>query len=652
LTEPVPAERALPVVELLLSVRTPQDVRISPDGSHVAFAMAGQADAGPVHVYVVDLSKAGSAPRAVTTATEVSHSLPRWSPDGHTLFVACGAGWEPSVLAAIDVETGRLRWDVTVDGCIEDIVVAGEHVVARVADPGSERDGMHLGLRVCDTADPRVTTPGCRLRRLVATTVDGGPLRPIDLRGHTVWEHDVDAKGRVLAVASRTARPAGFYTASLIVTDLSGGSWRDLWDGDGRQLSRPRLDPDCSQTAHVLRGLSIVSGRIHRVSLIDGRQRALDGVDDVTDLGYFDGGRLWFAGWAPDGVQFGVIDPAGLVQLRRVSPGALGGRDGQPSLCFDTRGRRAAAVYESGSQAPEIVTVSLDSVLWEPRTRLNTRALAAASHVCRKRCVWTASDGQEVDGLLLTPEGGQRLPLVVMIHGGPTWLWPDSFAPAESAGLALPLAAAGAAVLLPNPRGSSGRGQSYAEAIIGQMGAIDLDDILAGVEHVARDGVVDPERIAVMGLSYGGYLTAWALTQTRVFRAGVAMSAVADWLSFGQTSNLGGGYDLLYHPGADRDTHEGRERLIARSPAHRVQRGAAPLLIVHGLEDHVTPVGQAEQLYNAWTAAGNLAELVVYPREGHELVEPEHRRDVARRVVSWLTSHGVLTAGADQGEES
>ena len=435
----------------------------------------------------------------------------------------------------------------------------------------------------------------------------------------------------------------------MILADLSEGSWRELWDGDGRQLSRPRLDPDGSQTAHVVRGLSIVSGRIHRVNLVNGEQRPLDGIDDVTDLGYLGGGSLWFTGWTRGGVQFGAIDPTGRVRIRKESSGALGGRDGQPSLSFDATGKRAAGVYESGSQVPEIVTTSLERAEWEQRTSLNTSALPAGQHVHRSQCVWAAFDGQEIDGLLLTPDGGQHLPLVVVVHGGPTWLWPDSFAPVEAAGLALPLVAAGAAVLLPNPRGSSGRGQNYAEAVIGRMGSIDLDDILAGVAYVSRDGVIDPKRTAVMGLSYGGYLSAWALAHTRVFRAGVAMSGVADWLSFGQTSNLGGGYDPLYHPDADRRTQAGRERLIARSPAHQVQGDAPPLLIVHGLEDHVTPIGQAEQLYNAWTAAGNLAELVVYPREGHELVEPDHRRDVARRVVSWLTTHGVLTDELDRG---
>jgi dipeptidyl aminopeptidase/acylaminoacyl peptidase len=165
---------------------------------------------------------------------------------------------------------------------------------------------------------------------------------------------------------------------------------------------------------------------------------------------------------------------------------------------------------------------------------------------------------------------------------------------------------------------------------------------------VIRGGLVDAERTAVIGHSYGGYLAAWALTQTRVFRTGVVLSGVADWLSFGQTSNLGGGYDPLFHPDADRGSAPGRESLIARSPAHQTHRGAAPLLIIHGLEDRVTPIGQAEQLYNAWTAAENLAELVVYPHEGHELVDPGHRRDAARRVVSWLTTHGVLTGEFDR----
>ncbi|MEV4188792.1 prolyl oligopeptidase family serine peptidase, partial [Streptosporangium canum] len=208
--------------------------------------------------------------------------------------------------------------------------------------------------------------------------------------------------------------------------------------------------------------------------------------------------------------------------------------------------------------------------------------------------------------------------------------------------LALPLAHAGAAVLLPNPRGSSGRGQDYARRVIGHVGEEDLDDVLAGVDHLVAAGVADPGRMAVLGLSYGGYLSAWAVTRTGRFRAAVVMSGVADWISFANASNLAHGYDPLYHGGADIATSEGRDFLAARSPVCHAAKVTTPTLILHGAEDRTTPVGQAEELYRAWSAAGVRTQLVVYPREGHELTEPGHRRDAAERVLGWLAGNGVL----------
>ncbi|NUT39365.1 MAG: prolyl oligopeptidase family serine peptidase, partial [Thermoactinospora sp.] len=131
-------------------------------------------------------------------------------------------------------------------------------------------------------------------------------------------------------------------------------------------------------------------------------------------------------------------------------------------------------------------------------------------------------------------------------------------------------------------------------------------------------------------------------TRTDRFRAAVVMSGVSDWLSFSTASNLAGGFDPLYHAGADPATTEGRELLAARSPVHHAAKVTTPTLILHGDQDRTTPAGQADQLYRAWSRAGVSTQLVVYPREGHELVEHAHRTDAAERVIGWLTGGGVL----------
>ncbi|NUR88698.1 MAG: S9 family peptidase, partial [Nonomuraea sp.] len=525
-----------------------------------------------------------------------------------------------------------------VAGEIEDLVPGDDGtVLVRFADPGSERDGSHLGLRVHDPSDPFVAVPGARLRRLAWFAVGDDRPRELPLPGLTVWDADWRDR-RALAVTSEDETPAGYYRPRLDLLD--GDDVRTLYRTSW-QLSRPRLAPG-GRAAVVVEGLSIVSGRILRADLVTGEVIRLGELDDVTDLGWLDERTLWFTGWSGTGVHGGVLSADdGRVLSHWTAQGTLGGRDGQPSLSVDRAGTLAAACWESADRPPEIAVAALAEGRWRQVTTLNADLAHLA--VRQEEITWTGHDGLPVSGLLLTKPGtpGPR-PLVVIVHGGPTWLWSGSFAPAESNQLAVPLAHAGAAVLLPNPRGSSGRGQEYARAVIGQVGEADLADVLAGVDHLAATGTADPARTAIMGLSYGGFMTAWAVTRTDRFRAAVVMSGVSDWLSFSTASNLAGGFDPLYHAGADPATPEGRERLAARSPVHHAAKVTTPTLILHGDQDRTTPVGQAEQLYRAWSRAGVSTQLVVYPREGHELVEHAHRRDAAERVIGWLTGGGVL----------
>jgi dipeptidyl aminopeptidase/acylaminoacyl peptidase len=644
-------DRVAAVFESLLALRVPSDPRVSPDGRTVAFVLPGAAtDGAPERsgtagslVHLLDLTGPEPREHRPLSPAGLNAAFPRWSGDGRLVVVAgsvSDTGPANDCLVALDRDTGECVWTQHFGGAIEDVVIIGRTVVARVADPGSERDGMHLGLRVPDNTDPWVTRPKKRWRRLVRAEIGKQGVSDLPLPGWTVWDFDVRTDGRIVVVASQDPRPAGYYRPSLLVTDLDGTVPRQLLTGP-RQLSRPRLSSQPGE-AWVVEGRSIVSGRVLRVDTTGGSVTVVPALDDVTDLGVLADGRIWFTGWAGMGVQVGLLE-GGQVTQRWTSAGSLGGPDAQPGLTVTDDGTGVLSVWGDGDHPPEIAAASLSQPGWRALTAVNANLAGLSATVSRQEVSWPSPDGTVVHGLLITPaDPVGNLPLVVIVHGGPTWLWSDAFAPGECNAIAVPLASAGAAVLLPNPRGSSGRGRAYCEAVIGQVGDVDLQDILSGVDALVDQGVADPARLAVMGLSYGGFMAAWATTRTDRFRAAVVMSGVSDWLSFAQSSNLAGGYDLMYHPAGDLTTAEGREELVARSPAYRADEAGTPTLVLHGAEDRVTPVGQAEQLHTAWAAGGVAVKLVVYPREGHELVETAHRRDAMRQVVSWLSEHGVL----------
>lgn len=651
---------ALAVHAALAAMRVPTDLALSPTGETLACVLPPVSDpGGPGLVHLLPTGGPGPVcpqPLSLPAGVRGGHALVRWLADGTLLWAVTGPDGELTELVAVDPSAALLAdrdgepvpanelWRVELPGALEDVVVGANRLLLRLADPGCDRDGNHLGTRIGPTEDPMVVVPEQAQRRLALLDLGTRDLTAVPTPGLTVWDAHWAGGDLAVAVVSADPRPAGYYRPSLIALDLAGGGVRQLYETRW-QLACPRVSPD-QRTAVVVEGLSIVSGQVVQVDLASGQVQRWDDLDDVTDLGWLDEQELWFAGWDGTGVQVGTARTGTGAISRWSADGSLAGPVGQPGMVVGPD-RRAYGVWETSEHAPEIALTKIGSPGIAAMTAVNTALTPLAAGVQQQQVSWTATDGQNVAGLLLVdttaapPPAGR--PLVVLCHGGPTWLWASSFAPAESNRLALPLARAGAAVLLPNPRGSSGRGQEYARAVIGAMGAIDLDDVFAGVDALAEQGAVDPDRVAVMGLSYGGYLSAMAaVTCPQRVRAAVVISGVSDWLSFHTASNIGGGYDDVYHCDADPRTSVGRERLVARSPLYLIDGQGAPTLVLHGREDRVTPVGQAEQLYQALASAGVATELVVYPREGHEFVEAHHCSDVARRVVGWLTLWGVL----------
>jgi dipeptidyl aminopeptidase/acylaminoacyl peptidase len=236
-----------------------------------------------------------------------------------------------------------------------------------------------------------------------------------------------------------------------------------------------------------------------------------------------------------------------------------------------------------------------------------------------------------LDGLVLLPRGRPDgpLPTIVDIHGGPSWAAKHGYNP----GYALPFAAAGYAVFLPNYRGNTGWGQVFAKRNIGDPGGEEFQDILAGIDRCVADGFSDGERLGVTGASYGGYMTAWAVATTDRFKAAVMASGIANQLSSHYSCN----HDFHgFINGGPLSDKRNRDVALDRSPIMRLDKPTTPTLMLHGRDDRCTPLGQAQEFYAALTERGVPAELVVYPREGHGFQEREHRLDAARRSVAWF----------------
>jgi dipeptidyl aminopeptidase/acylaminoacyl peptidase len=254
---------------------------------------------------------------------------------------------------------------------------------------------------------------------------------------------------------------------------------------------------------------------------------------------------------------------------------------------------------------------------------------------------WRSFDGMEIWGLLLTPPASAArgpLPLLVYCHGGPIGgvtygLFPQ-FAhtvgqvdpyPAEA------MASAGYAVFFPMPRGGSGYGEAGHRAIVNAWGDADYKDIMAGVDHLIAQKVADPDRLGVMGASYGGFMTNWIVTQTGRFKAASSGASIADLADMYLVPD-GGDLMVEYF----KRPWENRETYVARSPLTHAANVTTPLLLQHGERDPRVPVANAQKFYRALKAMGKTVEYDLYPRGGHVYYEPLQQRESMQRNLDWF----------------
>jgi dipeptidyl aminopeptidase/acylaminoacyl peptidase len=257
------------------------------------------------------------------------------------------------------------------------------------------------------------------------------------------------------------------------------------------------------------------------------------------------------------------------------------------------------------------------------------RSLAGVPLVTPKVFSYKSFDGLSIEAALYLPVGATaaaKLPLIALIHGGPTGSFPNAY----SAWAQL-LVQAGYAVLCPNIRGSTGYGWEFITANRRDWGGNDYKDMMAGIDYLIKNERVDPDRLGICGWSYGGYMAEWAITQTKRFKASVSGAGMANLASEFGTEN-GPAYDHWYW-GAP---YENLDLFVKHSPIAYLKNVATPTLIIQGEEDETDPKGQSQELYRGLHYYHVPSELVLYPREPHGFRELNHNVDFYRRMLDWF----------------
>ena len=313
----------------------------------------------------------------------------------------------------------------------------------------------------------------------------------------------------------------------------------------------------------------------------------------------------------------------------------LKGRVSSPKLSDDSK--KIAFVKQELDKPSEVFISQLNII--NPKQISNFNPTKVFPKLAKTEIItWKSKDGLEIEGLITYPtkyKKRKKYPLAVIIHGGPAGVFSETFTGARSIYNIEYFASNGYAVLRPNPRGSTGYGKDFRFANFKDWGFGDYEDIMSGVDKVIDMGVADPNRLAVMGWSYGGYMTSFVVTRTNRFKAASMGAGLPNLVSMTTTTDIPD-YLVAHMGGEFWDDYETYEK---HSAIYRIDKVQTPTQVIHGANDLRVPFTQGQEFYVALKRKGVPTEMVVYPRTPHGPREPKLLMDVSPRILTWLDKY-------------
>jgi dipeptidyl aminopeptidase/acylaminoacyl peptidase len=642
-TVPLTADRAAGA-RLLTRGHRDTSPDVSPDGRWVAFCRAEPH--GKPQVYVVEAT--GGEPVRVTDAP-LGAAAPRFSPDGTRI----------AYLARVPDEG---RYEPDGDPGAE----PARHITElryRADDVGFFRDRpKHLFVVELPSGDlvgaeppPAVALTAGDLEVAQFRWLPSGDALVATAARHASREQDLRSDA-VLVPARRDparrdparrdparrdpARPDDAGAGLGPVTDADAGSTLDvhvaLPSADGTTLWL--LATDLGAT-----GLEFVAAHagLYRMSLdaSGAPSTAPERLTDEESVSLLDSVLV-----EVDGSPLVAVEHRGAVHLARLDASGelvtvLGGSHVVSGVAATPDGRRVVATAAGPSSSGDLLEVDLATGTAQALTDLSAPLVGTGRVRTPVELTATAPDGYPVHGWVVHPDperyGAGPHPTILMIHGGPFAQYTHALFDEVQV-----LAEAGYAVVLGNPRGSSGYGREHGRAIRGGFGTVDADDVLALLDTALADPSLDGDRVGVMGGSYGGYMTAWLTTRTDRFAAAIVERGFLDPVSFVGSSDIGWFFGLAYL--GDSGDEEGAAAVAAQSPMAHVGAVRTPTLVIHSEQDWRCPVEQGQRWFVELKRRGVEAELLLFPGEGHELTRsgrPRHRHQRFEHVLGWWRRH-------------
>jgi dipeptidyl aminopeptidase/acylaminoacyl peptidase len=639
-------------VEDLLALQIVNDPQISPDGSLIAFTVL-QSDSNTnttsSSIWLVSSSGGKTQTSRQITSGEHFDTTPRWSPNGRTLaFLRNRNGTTQIYLLPMGggeaQQLSTLMHDITEYSWRPD----GRAILAHSAwGPADEHaTSARSGNEVFTRLDAHWNGLGYkqgRYQQLWLLSLEGPVTRltsePVDLE-QSCWSPEGT---EIVFCANRRSDPDLSASRALWILTVATGQMQRMTPEDGL-AQVPSWSPDGLAIAYLYTGDQTEAGNMSPwLVQTDGNDTGhpiVPGAEDMTCQTWIidELRNEWLPQlqWYPASKSLLVpVQERGQVHLYHIDRA-----QNQATRLTVGNGRYLSPQLSKNGQTIALVRAdwftpgdvwSMDSTGKNPRklTGVNDPFLRSHQWTRPRRITWKSFDDLEIEGWLYMPNlvENANAPLILAPHGGPSLAWGDAYVHEFQV-----LAGRGYAVLAPNPRGSAGYGETFSRKVVNDWGGADFRDLMTGIDFVLATEAVDENRLGIGGLSYGGYMTNWAITQTTRFKAAVSRNGISSIASASLLSDQTIWFNLsMNDPKLQRE----------RSALTFADQISTPLLLLHAGDDLRCPFSEALQLFVAIRRQKRAVELVRYPGVSHlmdwpDSGTPQQRVDRLRRTIQWF----------------